>query len=100
MVRGSRPRLPGISARTEAAGRVSAAFGTLIRLRRIRVSTQDADTRHRAVTSFTEIGLAFPPPGWDQAWAHISALAVGALDAVREEAHADLGRAAGDGGGL
>ena len=83
----------------EAANRVSAAFETLIRLRRIRVSTQHADARHRAVTSFAEIGLAFPPPSWDQAWAHIATLAAGALDAIREEAHASLGQPAGDGGG-
>jgi hypothetical protein len=83
----------------EAADRVSAAFETLIRLRRIRVSTQHADARHRAVTSFAEIGLAFPPPSWDQAWAHIATLAAGALDAIREEAHAGLRQPAADGGG-
>ena len=82
----------------EAADRVSVAFETLIRLRRIRVSTQHADARHRAVTSFAEIGLAFPPPSWEQAWAHIATLAAGALDAVREEAHAGLSRLASDGG--
>jgi len=83
----------------EAADRVSAAFETLIRLRRIRVSTQHADARHRAVTSFAEIGLAFPPPSWDQSWAHIATLAAGALDAVREEAHASLRQPAAGGGG-
>ncbi len=75
----------------DAADRVSVSFETLIRLRRIRVSTQHADARHRAVTSFGEIGLAFPPPSWDRAWAHIAALAADALDAIREEAHAGLG---------
>lgn len=80
----------------EAADRVSAAFETLIQLRRIRVSTEHADARDRAVTSFAEIGLAFLPPSWDQAWTHIATLAVGALDAIREEVHAGLGRPAGD----
>lgn len=69
----------------EAADRVSSAFEALIRLRRIRVSTQHADARHRAVTSFAEIGLAFPPPSWDQAWAHIATLAAGALDAYAKK---------------
>jgi hypothetical protein len=81
----------------EAAARVSAAFATLIQLRRIRVSTQHADARHRAVTSFTEIGLAFPPPSWDQAWTHIAALAASTLDAIREEVHAGLRKPAEDG---
>jgi hypothetical protein len=84
----------------DAASRVSGAFETLIRLRRIRVSTQHADARHRAVASFAEIGLAFPPPRWDQAWAHIAALAIGALDAVREEAHAGLFQPTGNGAEL
>ena len=51
--------LPALDA--DAADRVSAAIETLIRLRRIRVSTQHGDARHRAVTAFQEIGLAFPP---------------------------------------
>ncbi len=76
----------------DAADRVSGAFQTLIRLRQIRVSTQHADARHRAVTSFQEIGLPFPPTNWSQAWAHIASLAMGALDVVREEAHAGLSR--------
>ena len=77
---------------TDAADRVSGAFQTLIRLRHIRVSTQHADARHRAVTSFQEIGLPFPPASWSQAWAHIVVLAMGALDVLREEAHAGLSR--------
>jgi hypothetical protein len=74
----------------DAADRVGAAFQNLIRLRRIRVSTQHGDARHRAVASFTEIGLTFPPPSWDQAWAHIAALAMSALDVLREEVHVGL----------
>jgi hypothetical protein len=42
------------------------------------------------VASFTEIGLTFPPPSWDQAWAHIAALAMSALDVLREEVHVGL----------
>ena len=74
----------------DTAGRVASALQTLIRLRHIRVSTQHADARHRAVTSFQEIGLPLPPVSWDQAWRHISALAMGALDTVREEVHAGM----------
>jgi hypothetical protein len=72
----------------DAAGRVTVAFATLISLRRIRVSTQHADARHRAVTSFQAIGLPFPPTSWNQAWAHIATLAIGALEVLREEVHA------------
>ena len=72
------------------ADRVTAAMGTLISLRRIRVSTQHRDARHRAVTAFQAIGLPFPPPGWSQAWAHIAVHARGALDVIREEINANL----------
>ena len=76
----------------DVADRVNAAMETLIRLRRIRVSTQHSDARHRAVTAFQEIGLPFPPPSWPQAWAHIAVQARGALDAIREEINAGLPR--------
>jgi hypothetical protein len=74
----------------EAAARSTNAIRTLVRLRRIRVSTQHSDARHKAVATFSEIGLAFPPVSWDQAWEHIATLAVGALDSVREEVHAGI----------
>jgi hypothetical protein len=74
----------------DAASRASDAFQNLIRLRQIRVSTQHADARHRAVTSFQSVGLPFPPPSWSQAWAHIAAVAMGALNILREESHVGL----------
>ncbi len=74
----------------EVADRVGSALGTLIRLRHIRVSTQHADARHKAVEAFRDIGLQFPPLTWDQAWTHIAAMAKGALDVIREEVHADM----------
>lgn len=74
----------------DAADRVATAFGTLIRLRYVRVSTQHADARHKAVDAFREIGLPFPPPSWDHAWTHIAVMARGALDALREEVNAGL----------
>jgi hypothetical protein len=73
-----------------AAERVTNAIETLIRLRRIRVSTQHSDARHKAVAAFSEIGLPFPPVSWDWAWNHIAAAAKGALDVMREEIHAGL----------
>lgn len=82
--------LPSLGA--DAADRFRGAFQTLIRLRQIRVSTQHADARHRAVISFHEIGLPFPPASWSQAWVHIASQAMGALDVVREEVHAGLSR--------
>ena len=75
---------------TEVADRATAAVDTLISLRRIRVSTQHADARHRAVSAFQEIGLTFPPPSWEYAWNHIAVQARTALDAIREEIHANL----------
>ena len=74
----------------DAAERVTGAFGTLIRLRHIRVSTQHSDARHEAVAAFGEIGLSFPPVSWEQAWAHVASIAGGALDVVREEVHVGL----------
>ena len=74
----------------DAGDRVATAFGTLIRLRHIRVGTQHADARHKAVDAFREIGLPFPPPSWDHAWTHIAVMARGALDALREEVNAGL----------
>jgi hypothetical protein len=75
----------------DPAGRVEEAVDMLIRLRRIRVSTQHADARHKAVDAFREIGLAFPPYSWDHTWTYIAGLAKGALDVIREEVHAGLG---------
>jgi len=74
----------------DVAARVGAAIGALIRLRHVRVSTQHSDARHRAVAAFQEIGLAFPPVSWEEAWAHIAVVAKGALDVLREEVHAGL----------
>lgn len=74
----------------DAGERVATAFATLIRLRHIRVGTQHADARHKAVHAFREIGLPFPPPSWDHAWTHIAVMTRGALDAVREEVNAGV----------
>jgi hypothetical protein len=74
----------------DVADRVTAALDTLIRLRRIRVSAQHSDARHRAVAAFQEIGLPFPPSSWEHAWAHIAMQARNALDAIREEIHASF----------
>ena len=74
----------------DAGDRVATAFGRLLRLRHIRVGTQHADARHKAVGAFREIGLPFPPPSWDYAWTHIAVMARGALDALREEVHGGL----------
>lgn len=72
----------------QPAARAAEAISMLISLRRIRVSTQHADARHRAVTAFGDIGMAFPPATWPEAWACIASLAKGALDVLREEIHA------------
>ncbi|ODB80079.1 MULTISPECIES: hypothetical protein [Micromonospora] len=74
----------------EAADRVTAAIGRLIHLRRLRVSAQHGDARHRAVTAFQQIGLAFPPVSWQAAWERVAVTAKGALDVLREEIHVGL----------
>lgn len=76
-----------------AAVRCSEAIGTLIKLRTIRHSIEHGDARAKAIAAYADLGLTFPIANWTQAWAHISALACGALDTLREEAHAGLHRA-------
>lgn len=66
-VTGSSPQLDA-----DAGDRVATAFGTLIRLRHIRVGTKHADARHKAVGAFREIGLGVPFPSWEHAWTHIA----------------------------
>lgn len=73
-----------------AAARCSEAIGTLIRVRTIRHSIEHGDARSKAVAAYAELGLAFPVESWPMAWAQISAITCGALDTLREEAHAGL----------
>lgn len=73
-----------------AAVRCSDAIGTLIRVRTIRHSIEHGDARAKAVAAYAELGLAFPVASWPETWAQISAITCGALDALREEAHAGL----------
>ncbi len=73
-----------------AAQRCSDAIGTLVKVRTIRHSIEHGDARAKAVAAYASLGLAFPVTGWPQAWAQISAITCGALDALREEAHAGL----------
>jgi hypothetical protein len=70
-----------------AAERVRTAIELLIGIRHLRVSTQHADARHRAVKAFDAIGLSFPPLSWERAWIQLALLARGSLDALREEVH-------------
>ena len=76
---------------TPAAARCSKAIETLIKLRTIRHSIEHGDARAKAIAAYAELGLSFPIANWPQAWAQISAIACGALDVLREEAHAGLG---------
>jgi hypothetical protein len=76
-----------------AAARCSTAIGTLVKLRTIRHGIEHGDARAKAVAAYAELGLSFPIASWPQAWARISAITCGALDVMREEAHAGLGDA-------
>jgi hypothetical protein len=49
-----------------------------------------SDARAKAVAAYAELGLTFPVASWPETWAQISAITCGALDALREEAHAGL----------
>jgi hypothetical protein len=67
--------------------RVRTAIDVLIGIRHLRVSTQHADARHRAVKAFDAVGLSFPPLNWERAWIQVAVLARGSLDVLREEVH-------------
>jgi len=75
-----------------AAARCAEAIGTLIKLRTIRHSIEHGDARAKAVAAYAEIGVTFPVGSGHDAWTLVSALACGALDVLREEAHFGLGR--------
>jgi hypothetical protein len=74
----------------DAGERVGQAIDQLIVIRRLRVSTQHADARYRAVSAFQELGLSFPPPSWNIAWTQVASLAEECLSTIREEALASL----------
>jgi len=73
-----------------AAARCTEAIATLIKVRTIRHSIEHGDARAKAVAAYAELGLTFPVASWPEAWAQVSAIACGALDALREEVHAGL----------
>jgi hypothetical protein len=81
-----------------AAARCSAAISTLIKLRTIRHGIEHGDARAKAVAAYAELGLSFPVASWPAAWAQVSALTCGALDVLREEAHAGLNNTASQSG--
>ena len=76
---------------TPAAARCSDAIDTLVKVRTIRHGIEHGDARAKAVAAYAELGLSFPVTSWPQAWAQISAVTCGALDVLREEAHAAIG---------
>jgi hypothetical protein len=73
-----------------AAARSSQAIATMIKLRTIRHGLEHGDARAKAVAAYAELGITFPVTYWPQAWTQVSALVRGALDVLREEAHAGL----------
>jgi hypothetical protein len=75
-----------------AADRCSAAIGTLIELRTVRHSIEHGDARAKAVAAYANVGISVPVMSWPDAWGRVAALACGALDVLREEAHAGLDR--------
>lgn len=73
-----------------AAARCSTAIDTLIQLRTVRHSIEHGDARAKAVAAYAKLAIPFPVTSWPDAWARVTALACGALDTLREEAHAGL----------
>ena len=59
-------------------------------MRTVRHSIEHGDARAKAVAAYASLGIVFPVADWHGAWARISAITCGALDALREEAHAGL----------
>jgi hypothetical protein len=75
-----------------AAARCSDAIRVLMKLRTIRHGLEHGDARAKAVTAYADLGLTFPVLNWVEAWNRIAATTCGALDTLREEAQAGLGR--------
>jgi hypothetical protein len=73
-----------------AAARCADAIANLIRVRAVRHSIEHGDARTKAVAAYASLGIVFPVANWYGAWARISAITCGALDTLREEAHAGL----------
>lgn len=73
-----------------AAARCADAIGTLVRVRTIRHGIEHGDARAKAVVAYASLGIAFPVARWDEAWSQVSGITCGALDVLREEAHAGL----------
>jgi hypothetical protein len=59
-------------------------------VRTIRHSIEHGDAHTKAVAAYAELGLTFPVMSWHETWAQFSAIACGALDALREEVQAGL----------
>jgi hypothetical protein len=89
---GRTTRIPAQGTGRPGGGQVHGRIGTLIKLREIRHSLGHGDARAKAVAAYASLGLSFPIADWPQAWSRISSLACGALDVLREEAHAGLQR--------
>jgi hypothetical protein len=72
----------------EAYWRAAEAVATLRRIVALRNFGQHSGTEHKEAEEFFALGLLYPPTDWETAWEHISTVAAGALDVIREELQA------------
>ncbi len=69
----------------ESSGRIEAAIGTLGNVIDVRDGGQHSGARGKGAVALAALGVGYPPRSWPDAWNTISAKAIEALDAIREE---------------
>jgi hypothetical protein len=70
---------------SDANARVTEAIRTLERIIVIRDANQHGAASDRSIHAFRELRVAYPPTDWSASWQALSAQAVSALNALREE---------------
>jgi hypothetical protein len=69
----------------ESRGRIKTAIETLGHVIDVRDDGQHSGARGKGAVAVAALGVGYPPQSWTDAWNTISAKAIEALDAIREE---------------